>query len=99
MKGISFAFLTVFLMVTGPQAAEVEVLKPKGNLEIKLGHPSTISLYDMPAVLTHQRLNKNGWKGKSGEVTRTELNVPAPPPGNIEFAQSPGIGPGARIYK
>ena len=58
MKGISFAILTILLMVTGVRAAEVEVLKPKGNLEMKLGHPSTISLYDMPAVLTHERLNR-----------------------------------------
>ena len=35
MKGISFAILTILLMVTGLRAAEVEVLKPKGNLEIE----------------------------------------------------------------
>ena len=29
----------------------------------------------MPAVLTHERLNKNGWNVKSVEFTRTDLNV------------------------
>jgi hypothetical protein len=59
MEKVALAILAVFFWVTGLWAAEVEVLKPKGNLEIKLGHPSTISLYDMPAVLTNERLNKN----------------------------------------
>jgi len=99
MKGISFAILTVLLMVTGLRAAEVEVLKPKGNLEIKLGHPSTISLYDMPVVLTHERLNKNGWNVKSVEFTRTDLNVQALAQGTIQFANSQVMDPVRAIQK
>jgi hypothetical protein len=75
MKRISFAILALFLMFATSWAAEVEVLKPKGNLEIKLGHPSSISLYDMPAVMTRERLNSNGWNVQSVEFTRTDLNV------------------------
>src|SRR5262249_43158774 len=93
MKVISFAILTVFLTLSGLQAAEVEVLKPKGNLEIKLGHPSTISMYDMPAVLTNERLNKNGWNVKSVEFTRTDLNVQALAQGTIQFANSQVMDP------
>ena len=99
MKGISFAILSVLLMVTGLRAAEVEVLKPKGNLEIKLGHPSTISLYDMPAVLTHERLNKNGWNVKSVEFTRTDLNVQALAQGTIQIANSQVMDPVRAIQK
>ena len=99
MKGIYLAILTVFLMVTGLRAAEVEVLKPKGNLEIKLGHPSTISLYDMPAVLTHERLNKNGWNVKSVEFTRTDLNVQALAQGTIQIANSQVMDPVRAIQK
>src|SRR4029453_4620044 len=99
MKRISFAILTVFVMVTGLRAAEVEVLKPKGNLEIKLGQPSTISLYDMPAVLTNERLNKNGWNVKSVEFTRTDLNVQALAQGTIQFANSQVMDPVRAIQK
>ncbi|MGN6718777.1 MAG: hypothetical protein ACTHLX_15450, partial [Candidatus Binatia bacterium] len=77
MKGIAFPILALFLFVGTARGAEVEVLKPKGNLEIKLGHPSSISLYDMPAVLTRERLNRNGWNVSSVEFTRTDLNVQA----------------------
>ncbi len=41
MKRIYFPILAMFLFVTAARGAEVEVLKPKGNLEIKLG-PSLI---------------------------------------------------------
>ena len=88
MTRISFPILAMFLFVTTARGAEVEVLKPKGNLEIKLGHPSSISLYDMPAVLTHERLNRNGWNVSSVEFTRTDLNVQALAQGTIQFANS-----------
>ena len=61
MKRIAFALFAVLWSSITARAAEVEVLKPKGNLEIKVGTPSSISLYDMPAILTHERLNRNGW--------------------------------------
>lgn len=93
MKRVSFAFLAVLLMLTTSWAAEVEVLKPKGNLEIKLGHPSSISLYDMPAVMTRERLNSNGWNVQSVEFTRTDLNVQALAQGTIQIANSQVMDP------
>lgn len=88
-----FAAFALILMFDAAHAAEVEVLKPKGNLEIKLGHPSSISLYDMPAVLTHERLNRNGWNASSVEFTRTDLNVQALAQGTIQFANSQVMDP------
>ena len=76
MNRILAAALSVFFLLTTAQAAEVEVLKPKGNLEVKLGHPSSISLYDMPAILTRERLNQNGWNVSSVEFTRTDPRNP-----------------------
>jgi ABC-type nitrate/sulfonate/bicarbonate transport system substrate-binding protein len=93
MKRVSFAILAVFLMLATSWAAEVEVLKPKGNLEIKLGHPSSISLYDMPAVMTRERLNSNGWNVQSVEFTRTDLNVQALAQGTIQIANSQVMDP------
>ena len=93
MKRISFPILAMFLFVTTARGAEVEVLKPKGNLEIKLGHPSSISLYDMPAILTRERLNRNGWNVSSVEFTRTDLNVQALAQGTIQFANSQVMDP------
>src|SRR6266540_3614896 len=93
MNRILVGILATFLFVTTARGAEVEVLKPKGNLEIKLGHPSSISLYDMPAVLTHERLNRNGWNVSSVEFTRTDLNVQALAQGTIQFANSQVMDP------
>jgi ABC-type nitrate/sulfonate/bicarbonate transport system substrate-binding protein len=93
MKRVLFPMLAVLLGLSAARAAEVEVLKPKGNLEIKLGHPSSISLYDMPAVLTHERLNSNGWNVKSVEFTRTDLNVQALAQGTIQIANSQVMDP------
>ena len=99
MKSSAFAILAIFLMTTEVQAAQVEVLKPKGNLEIKLGHPSSISLYDLPAVLTHERLNSNGWNVRSVEFTRTDLNVQALAQGTIQLANSQVMDPVRAIQK
>jgi ABC-type nitrate/sulfonate/bicarbonate transport system substrate-binding protein len=99
MKSSGFATLAIFLMTTAVQSAQVEVLKPKGNLEIKLGHPSSISLYDLPAVLTHERLNGNGWNVRSVEFTRTDLNVQALAQGTIQLANSQVMDPVRAIQK
>lgn len=88
-----FAALAIFLLLGAARAAEVEVLKPKGNLELKLGHPSSISLYDMPAILTRERLNQNGWNVSSVEFTRTDLNVQALAQGTIQIANSQVMDP------
>jgi len=99
MKKYSFAFLTILLMATAARAAEVEVLKPRGNLELKLGHPSSISLYDIPALMTHDRLNANGWNVKNVEFTRTDLNVQALAQGTIQVANSQVMDPVRAIQK
>ena len=91
--------LIVFLLFSAARAAEVEVLKPKGNLEIKLGHPSSISFYDMPAMLTRERLNRNGWNVTSVEFTRTDLNVQALAQGTIQIANSQVMDPIRAIQK
>jgi ABC-type nitrate/sulfonate/bicarbonate transport system substrate-binding protein len=93
MKKLCFAILTILLMATAAPSAEVEVLKPRGNLEIKLGHPSTISLYDMPAIMTRDRLNSHGWNVSSVEFTRTDLNVQALAQGTIQFANTQVMDP------
>jgi ABC-type nitrate/sulfonate/bicarbonate transport system substrate-binding protein len=99
MRKNLLAVLAVFLMWSTARAAEVEVLKPKGNLEIKLGHPSSISLYDMPAMLTRERLNRNGWNVTSVEFTRTDLNVQALAQGTIQIANSQVMDPVRAIQK
>jgi ABC-type nitrate/sulfonate/bicarbonate transport system substrate-binding protein len=93
MSRYFLAVLTVLLSLGAARAAEVEVLKPKGNLEIKVGTPSSISLYDMPAILTHERLNRNGWNSSTVEFTRTDLNVQALAQGTIQMANSQVMDP------
>lgn len=93
MKRFSLAISAIFVLTTAAWAAEVEVLKPRGNLDLKLGHPSTISLYDMPAVMTRERLNSHGWNVSSVEFTRTDLNVQALAQGTIQVANSQVMDP------
>ena len=88
-----FTVLMVVLTFSTVGAAEVDVLRPKGNLEIKLGHPSSLSLYDLPTVLTHERLNRNGWTTSNVEFTRTDLNVQALAQGATQFANSQVMDP------
>lgn len=88
-----FTVLMVVLTFSTVGAAEVDVLRPKGNLDIKLGHPSSLSLYDLPTVLTHERLNRNGWTTSNVEFTRTDLNVQALAQGAIQFANSQVMDP------
>ena len=78
----------------GSGGAETE-----GQSRDQAGHPSTISLYDIPAVLTNERLNKNGWNVKSVEFTRTDLNVQALAQGTIQFANSQVMDPVRAIQK
>ncbi|HXL09173.1 MAG TPA: ABC transporter substrate-binding protein [Candidatus Bathyarchaeia archaeon] len=93
MKRFGFTILVIVLSTGAVRAAEVEVLKPRGNLDLKLGHPSTISFYDMPAVMTRERLNKSGWNVSSVEFTRTDLNVQALAQGTIQIANSQVMDP------
>jgi len=93
MKRVGLMMTMILFLATMASAAEVEVLKPRGNLEIKLGHPSTISLYDMPAIMTRDRLNANGWNVSSVEFTRTDLNVQALTQGTIQIANSQVMDP------
>jgi ABC-type nitrate/sulfonate/bicarbonate transport system substrate-binding protein len=99
MARFAFAILTIFFIAAPARAADVEVPKPRGNLEIKLGHPSTISLYDMPAIMTRDRLNSHGWKVSSVEFTRTDLNVQALAQGTIQLANSQIMDPVRAIQK
>jgi ABC-type nitrate/sulfonate/bicarbonate transport system substrate-binding protein len=99
MKKLTFAIAMVLLMVNVAPAAEVEVLKPRGNLELRLGHPSSVSLYDIPALMTHDRLNSQGWSLKNVEFTRTDLNVQALAQGTIQVANSQVMDPVRAIQK
>ena len=99
MKKLTFAIAMVLLMLNVVPAAEVEVLKPRGNLELRLGHPSSVSLYDIPALMTHDRLNSQGWSLKNVEFTRTDLNVQALAQGTIQVANSQVMDPVRAIQK
>ena len=65
---------------------EIKVSKPSGNLNLKIGHPSSISFYDVPTQMTHERLNKQGWKVESINFTRTDLNTQALVQGTVQMS-------------
>ena len=93
MKRFCFTFLTVFLAAAASRAAEVAVPKPSGNLNLQIGHPSSISLFDVPTAMTHERLNKQGWSIKSVEFTRTDFNTQALAQGTVQMALSQVLDP------
>src|SRR2546428_12828764 len=92
MKKFSFTVL-MLVMATITWAAEINVPKPSGNLSLQIGHPSTISLYDVPTQMTHERLNKQGWSVKSVEFTRTDFNTQALNQGTVQIALSQVLDP------
>lgn len=99
MKRLYLTIAAMFFLTAVASAAEVEVLKPKGNLNINIGHPSTISFYEVPNQMTHERLNKAGWNVKSVEFIRTDLNSQALAQGTVQMAISQILDPLRAIQK
>jgi len=93
MKRFSFILLTTLVTATLARAAEINIPKPSGNLTLQIGHPSTISLYDVPTQMTHERLNSQGWSVKSVEFTRTDFNTQALSKGTVQIALSQVLDP------
>jgi ABC-type nitrate/sulfonate/bicarbonate transport system substrate-binding protein len=60
---------------------------------LKVGHPSTVSLYDVPSQITHERLNKQGWKVESINFTRTDLNTQALAQGTVQMSIALSVDP------
>lgn len=99
MKRLYLTIAAMFFLAAVASAAEVEVLKPKGNLTMNIGHPSTISFYEVPTQMTHERLNKAGWNVKSVEFIRTDLNSQALAQGTVQMAISQILDPLRAIQK
>jgi ABC-type nitrate/sulfonate/bicarbonate transport system substrate-binding protein len=93
MKKLWVSMAVMLLLVTVARAQDTHVPKPRGDLNLKIGHPSSISLYDVPTQLTHERLNKQGWSVKSVEFTRTDLNSQAVTQGTVQMAISQLLDP------
>jgi ABC-type nitrate/sulfonate/bicarbonate transport system substrate-binding protein len=94
MKKVMIALSALFLcVISSAQAAEINVPKPSGNLTLQIGHPSTISIYDVPSQITHERLNKQGWNIKSVEFTRTDFNTQALAQSTVQIALSQVLDP------
>lgn len=99
MKTFCLSIVMTLLLAGVARSQDANVPKPSGNLNIKIGHPSTISFYDVPTQLTHERLNKQGWSVKSVEFTRTDLNGQAVTQGTVEMAISQLLDPLRAIQK
>ncbi|MBI4492059.1 MAG: ABC transporter substrate-binding protein [Chloroflexi bacterium] len=78
---------------------DIKVPKPSGNLAIKAGHPSSISFYEAPQMMTHERLNKDGWKIEDVLFTRTDLGAIALNEGKIDLYISVPLDPLRAIQK
>jgi NitT/TauT family transport system substrate-binding protein len=78
---------------------DIRIAKPAGNLNLKIGHPSSISFYDVPTEMTHERLNKQGWKIESVTFTRTDLNIQALTQGTMQMSIALSIDPLRAVEK
>jgi ABC-type nitrate/sulfonate/bicarbonate transport system substrate-binding protein len=92
-KKLCLGIATMLLLASAARAQDVKVPKPNGNLNIKIGHPSSISFYDLPTQLTHERLNKQGWSIKNVEFVRTDLNIQALAQGTVQIAIALSVDP------
>ena len=93
MNRFYLSFLAIFFLTAAGWPAEVVVPRPAGNLNLQIGHPSSISLFDVPTAMTHERLNKQGWNIKSVEFTRTDFNTQALAQGTVQMALSQVLDP------
>lgn len=78
---------------------DIKVPKPSGNLTLKIGHPSAIGVYDVPIEMTHERLNKQGWKIESVPFTRTDLNIQALTQSTVQMSIALSIDPLRAVEK
>jgi ABC-type nitrate/sulfonate/bicarbonate transport system substrate-binding protein len=78
---------------------DIKVPKPSGNLTLKIGHPSAIGVYDVPTEMTHERLNKQGWKIESVPFTRTDLNIQALTQSTVQMSIALSIDPLRAVEK
>ena len=78
---------------------DITIPKPSGNLNLKIGHPSAIGVYDVPTELTHERLNKQGWKVESVTFSQTALNIQALSQGTVNLSIALSIDPLRAIEK
>jgi ABC-type nitrate/sulfonate/bicarbonate transport system substrate-binding protein len=85
--------------VTPAKPDDIKIPKPSGNLTLKIGHPSAIGVYDVPTEMTHERLNKQGWKIESVTFTRTDLNIQALTQGTVQMSIALSIDPLRAIEK
>lgn len=72
---------------------DLKIPRPSGALTLKVGHPSTISFYDLPTQITHERLKADGWTIESVQFTRTDLNTQALSQGTVQLAISQLLDP------
>src|ERR1041385_9344421 len=84
---------------TAAKPDELTIPRPTGNLNLKIGHPSSIAVYDVPSEMTHERLNKEGWKIESVTFTRTDLNIQALTQGTVQMSVALSIDPLRAIEK
>ncbi|MBI4492060.1 MAG: ABC transporter substrate-binding protein [Chloroflexi bacterium] len=77
---------------------DIKIPKPSGNLNLKIGHPSSISFYDVPTQVTHERLKKDGWTIESVQFTRTDLNTQALSQGTVQISISQILDP-LRVFE
>ena len=72
---------------------DLQIPKPGGDLSIKVGFPSSISLYDVPTAMTNERLNQQGWKIENVEFARTNLQAQAFAQGSIQVGVAQFLDP------
>jgi NitT/TauT family transport system substrate-binding protein len=78
---------------------EIKISKPNGNLNLKIGHPSAIGFYDIPTEMTHERLNKQGWKVESVTFSQTALNIQALSQQTVQMSVALSIDPLRAVEK
>jgi NitT/TauT family transport system substrate-binding protein len=78
---------------------DIRIPKPSGNLNLKIGHPSTIGFYDVPTEMTQERLNKQGWKIESVTFSQTALNIQALSQGTVQMSIALSIDPLRAVEK
>jgi ABC-type nitrate/sulfonate/bicarbonate transport system substrate-binding protein len=67
--------------VAKPAAAarpeDIVIPKPSGQLNLKVGHPSTLGPGDAPTYITHERLRQAGWQIEDVHFAGPQLNATA----------------------
>jgi ABC-type nitrate/sulfonate/bicarbonate transport system substrate-binding protein len=87
MSRFFISIVAIFLLVGIAPAQDINVPKPTGDLNIKIGETSGVSFSRLPSRVTDDRLRAKGWKIETVGLKGVDLIAEAVSSGTVQLAR------------